>query len=142
MQRRPNIPRVNGSYPPRNPYLRPKRVPAQEADLPPVVDHRGDPCPVCGVRHEVRFAVDIGETYSDTNFLAWRIWYRLESAGRRVSPNCLAQQILADSEVTAIKTLRRLCQGRAVKIHLFSVERPCRNREGHNDGPNERLGGG
>ena len=111
-----------------NPHARPKagslRPMAQ--DLPEVVDHRGSPCPVCGVEHRVRFATGRGEEHGIDNVLVWQIWYRTEYDDGHCDGICVSQTIVSPrsaGESGAIEILRRLQRGYR-RLHVFEVTWP------------------
>lgn len=114
-----------------NPYARPKAGSARlvVGELPELVDHTGDPCAVCGVRHEVTFAIGVGDALSADNPLVWTLFYRSEFASGRTSSMDHYQRVIAampqyGGREKAILTLLALRRGLCSRVHLYHVEPP------------------
>lgn len=115
----------------RNEHARPRggSLRPVAGELPEVVDHRGEPCPVCGVTHRVTMAFGRGEEHSPDNPFAWRIWYKAEYEDGHLDETCAVQSVIvppapAGTEAMAIRAIQWLQYRFAQRVHIIGVESP------------------
>ncbi len=126
-------PRATSSDPStiRNEHARPRSGSLKPVarQLPEIVDHRGSPCPICGVTHDVKIAFGRGEEHAIDNVMVWVVWYWAEYEDGRIDSACAYQTVVVPpaprgNESMAIEVLRKLQLGFAKRIHLMAVEAP------------------